>query len=108
MVHNRGNSGFREAPHLGQAGLRHVAGVDAGQTLALPVDVEHDPDRLGIRLVEHRTQHPHHEFLGGEVVVVEEYLPHGGRLELALGAGPGERPATFFGRSTGVLGHPPL
>ena len=88
--------GFGHGLHLGRLGVGDVVGVDARQALAFAVHFQHDPHRLRLRLAEHALQDPHHEFLGGVVVVVQDDLPQDRRAQAQVRARLAGGPARIF------------
>ena len=72
------------ALHLG---FRDVAREKSRHANARLVDVHHDGERLGVRLVKHGFEHPDDEFLGRVVVVVQQHLPQPRVFDSLVGVG---------------------
>lgn len=77
-------------------GLRDIAREQAGHTDTLLVNVHHDRERVGVRQVKDRLEHPDHKLLGGEVVVMEQYFPEPGMLDPFIDLGLGLDPVANF------------
>src|SRR5919106_984286 len=75
--------------HQADLRLRHLECINPCHANAVVVHVQHDLNRVRLRLVEDLAEDGHHEVPGGVVVVVEQHLVQLGPLELLFGLGLG-------------------